>query len=355
VRAGHEQTIPPESLDWVDWEQVYLDVLAYKERKGLTNLLVHPDMPRKIIEDSRYTLVADEAVVRPRSFAERSLLQEAATNILRKYVDAFYRARRERWDTQNMVYRLLDESDPNLGFNRGLVRERPSGAYVVKVRRSERDLIAAVEKLLAEADRLYQQETAELPRIHFDRHLYQPLLVEQEDKVRMVPPGLKASEARFVRDLKDYWTSEKDKSLAGKEMFLLRNLSRGSGVGFFEERNFYPDFILWVMYGGSQRIVFVEPHGMVHAKAYIHDEKAQLHERLPELAKEIGQRSGRRGITLDSYIISATLYDDLRQRYDDGTWNRERFAEKHILFQERSQTYDYMEGLFTGQLTRRCT
>ena len=44
VRAGHEQTIPSESLDWVDWEQVYLDVLAYKERKGLTNLVIRPDL-----------------------------------------------------------------------------------------------------------------------------------------------------------------------------------------------------------------------------------------------------------------------------------------------------------------------
>jgi hypothetical protein len=355
VQAGRAQEIPSESLDWVDWEQVYLDVLAYKERKGLANLVIRPDMPRKIIQSTPYTLVADEAVVRPGSFAGRALLQEAVTNILRKYVDTFYRARRERWDSQNMVYRPLDASDPNLGFNRGLVRERPTGTYVVKVRQSERELIAAVQKLLAEADRLYRQETAELPRIHFDRHLYQPLLVEQGDKVRMIPSGLKESEARFVRDLKDYWTGEKDKSLAGKEVFLLRNLSHGSGIGFFEERKFYPDFILWLMDGGSQRIVFVEPHGMVYAKAYIHDEKARLHERLPELAKEIGQRSGRRGVTLDSYIISATPYEDLRQRYDDGTWDRERFAEKHILFQGRSPAYDYMEGLFTGQLTRRCT
>jgi len=226
------------------------------------------------------------------------------------------------------------------------VRERPSGAYLVKLRRSERELIAAVEKLLDEADRLYRQETAELLRIHFDRHLYQPLLVEQEDKVRMIPPGLKPSEAQFVRDLKDYWGSEKDNALVGKEVFLLRNLSRGSGIGFFEERGFYPDFILWIMDGKKQHIVFVEPHGMLHAKAYGQDEKARLHEGLPALADEIGQRSGRRDITLDSYIISATPYDDLFRRYDDGTWDREKFAQKHILFQERSRTYDYMQRLF---------
>jgi len=348
VRAGHAQKIPSESLAWVDWDRAYLDLLAYKERRGLTNLVIRPDTPRRIIESVPCTLIADEAVVRPETFAGRTLLQEAVTAILRKYVDRFYRRRREAWESQAMIYRPLDESDPNLGFNRGLVREKPTAAYVVKVRRSEKELVAAIQKLVEEADRLYQQESQELRRIHFDRHLYQPLLVEQADKMQMTPPGLKPSEAQFVRDLKDYWNAEKDKSLAGKEVFLLRNLSRGRGVGFFEERNFYPDFILWVMDGGRQSILFVEPHGMLHAKAYIHDEKARLHERLPALAKDIGDRSGRRDIALDAYIISATPYDDLYQRYDDGTWDRERFAEKHILFQERGPEYDYMKLLFAG-------
>ncbi|RLC84192.1 MAG: restriction endonuclease subunit R [Chloroflexi bacterium] len=346
VRAGHAQKLPPESLAWVDWEQAYLDLLAYKERKGWSNLVIRPDAPRRIIENVPCAIIADEAVVRPKTFDGRALLQAAATAILRKYVDAFYRRRREQWDAQNMLYRPLDENDPNLGFNRGLVRERPSAAYVVQVRRSEHQLVEDIQKLLGEAERLYRQETRELPRIHFDRHLYQPLLVEQADKVQMIPPGLKPSEAQFVRDLKEYWNAEQDKALADKEVFLLRNLSRGRGVGFFEGRGFYPDFILWVIDEERQRILFVEPHGMIHAKAYIHDEKAQLHERLPELAEGIGKRSGRGGVALDAYIISATPYDDLYQRYDNGTWDRARFAEKHILFQEREPEYDYMKMLF---------
>jgi len=348
VRAGHAQKIPPESLAWVDWERAYLDLLAYKERKGLTNVVIRPGTPRRIVENVPCTLIADEAVVKPKTFSGRALLQEAVIAILRKYVDTFYRRRREAWEERNMLYRPLDESDPNLGFNRGLVREKPEAAYVVKVQRSEHQLIEDIQKLLQEARRLYQQESEELPRIHFDRHLYQPLLVEQVDKVQMIPPGLKPSEAQFVSDLKDYWNAEQDKALAGKDVFLLRNLSRGLGVGFFEERGFYPDFILWVMDGGRQRILFVEPHGMLHAKAYIHDEKARLHERLPALAKGIGDRSGRRDIALDAYIVSATSYDDLYQRYDDGTWDRARFAEKHIIFPERGPDYDYMKMLFAG-------
>ena len=51
--------------------------------------------------------------------------------------------------------------------------------------------------------------------------------------------------------------------------------------------------------------------------------------------KEIGMRSHRQDVTLDSYIISATPYEDLHQKYDDGSWNIERFADAHILFFEQ--------------------
>ncbi len=348
VGTGRERTIPAESLALVDWEQVYLDLLAYKGRKGWRNLIIRPETPRQLIEQVTYTLIADEAVVKPHDFAGRMLLQEAATSILRKYLDAFYRRQRERWETAVMEYRPLDENDPNLALNRGLLREsRP--AYIVRVRQSERKLIEAIRKFAEEVKQLSSlPDTGELPVINFDRHLYQPLLFEQSEKVQTIPPSLKPSEAQFVRHLKTYWETEKDKTLAEKEVFLLRNLGRGKGIGFFEESGFYPDFILWLLSRGQQHIVFVEPHGMLHAKAYIHDEKARLHEKLPALAAEIGRRTGRNDISLDAFIISATPYDELRRHYDDGTWDRARFAEKHILFPVREPDYDYMRILLTG-------
>ena len=157
-------------------------------------------------------------------------------------------------------------------------------------------------------------------------------MLEKSDLLRAIPPGLVESEARFVKDLKEYWEKEKEQSLKGKEIFLLRNLGRGKGVGFFEESGFYPDFILWVVDNKNQRLVFIEPHGLLHARAYLHDEKARLHERLPDLAKAIEERSHKKGITLDSFIISATPYENLHEKYDDGTWDMEKFAQKHILF-----------------------
>jgi hypothetical protein len=355
AHEGRERFIPAESLELVNWEQAYLELIEYKEQKGFANLVVQPDAPRRIIAASSpgrlYGLVADETVVKPESFAGTALLQEAVVHILQKYTDAFYRTRWESWDSNHMVYRTLDESDSTFSFNQGLVKDIGPGGYMVKIQRSESELISGIERLIDEVERLYTEETGKLHRIHFERHLYQPLLVEHGDKkIGISPSGLNKSELQFVRDIKDYWVRERDKSLAGVEVFLLRNLSRGAGIGFFEERGFYPDFILWIIFRKKQHIVFLEPHGMLHAGAYMHDTKARLHEVLPVLAKSIDSRSKRKDITLDSYVVSATAFEDLYKKYDDGTWNKKIFSDKHILFMERSEEYDYIEKLFSDQL-----
>lgn len=110
--------------------------------------------------------------------------------------------------------------------------------------------------------------------------------------------------------LRDYCTNNSDALPDGTELFLLRNLTRGKGVGFFDSGGFYPDFILWVKGKDGQRIVFIDPHGMRQEKAYIHDDRVRLHERLPELSKEIARRSGNPSVQLDSFIVSGTKYDD---------------------------------------------
>ena len=287
----------------------------------------------------------------PRDLEDLERLQEATTNILRKYSDALYRRKRRQWESNNMVYKTLDDSDPNLRFN--IAENTDASRYIVRVHSSETELIRQIERLMDDCRKLYESEEGVLPRIHFDRHLYQPLLLEvkvekgeEKKKVEISPPGLVESEKRFVSDLREYWAANQDGRLSGTEAFLLRNQSRGAGVGFFENEGFYPDFILWVKRGNDQRIIFIEPHGMLLANAYIHDEKARLHERMPELAQSISRRTGdARNVDLDSFIVSATPYDDLYRRYDSGDWSREKFAEKHILFQEPQDGYDYISKI----------
>ena len=346
--SGDERRVPPESLALVDWGAVYLDVLEYKARRGLDNLIIRPDEPRNILgaETPVYRLIAEENVVAPRSCADRERLQEAVVSIVRKYADALYRHARARWESKHVVYKTLDESDPNFQFN--VSKDGGAGRYIVSIPRLEKNLIGDIERLIADCHARYENDLGDLPRIHFDRHLYQPLLVESEEKIKLSPQGLNEGEKRFVDDLKDYWIEEKDDALADAEIYLLRNQSRGTGVGFFESSGFYPDFILWIKTANEQRIAFIEPHGMLNVVAYQHDAKAQLYERLPELAHNITRPADVSDVRLDSFILSTTPYGELREHYEDGSWSREDFADKHILFFERGDDYDYLAKIFQG-------
>ena len=136
--------IPDKSLKLVDWEKAYFDLLDYKELKGFGNLIVQSDVPKRILKypepNGLYKLIADEKIRCPESFEDTVRLQEAVTNILRKYMDAFYRNKQEHWDTNHMVYRTLDERDPNLSFNFDGVKDdgiEYTGRYLVRVPQSE--------------------------------------------------------------------------------------------------------------------------------------------------------------------------------------------------------------------------
>ena len=131
--SGVHRKISPESLDLVDWNNAYVELLEYKETKGFSNLLIRPGLLRPILEaaDKAYLLEAEESVVKPRSHYDRQRLQEAVTNILRRYADRLYRRRQAQWESENLTYRQLDHYDDNLRFN--VVRDGDAGQYIVRV------------------------------------------------------------------------------------------------------------------------------------------------------------------------------------------------------------------------------
>ena len=346
--SGAQRRIPAESLDMIDWNAVCLALMRYRADKGYDNLIVKAADLRGILagdDPPAYTLIAEESLTNPRAPADAARLRETAIAILRKYADALYRRRRAQWESDNMVYKTLDEGDAN--FRMAMADGAGAGAYKVSVPRDDAELVRQIQNLLADCAKLYETESGELPRIHFDRHLYQPLLREDLGKygLKASPPELNESEREFVDALKKR-LSAKDAG-GDSEFFLLRNLSRGKGVGFFEDNGFYPDFILWIKTkDAAQRIVFVEPHGMIHAPAYENDDKATLHERLQGLAKDIAARSpANADVSLDSFIISATPYEELRKKYG-GDWSIELFKQAHILFPDSEG--DYVADIIGG-------
>ena len=348
VQAGRRRRVPATSLQLVDWNRVHLELLAYREQRGYANLALTPNDIRAVFESTNppcHELIAEDGLAEPKTLADAAALSETVTALAKKYMDRFYCTRQERWATKRMRYSEVRDTDAN--FRDYVVRiPRAASSTDKEHRGSYARLLADITELIEEGQRIYERETDELPNVHFDRHLYQPLLVQRYAKVTSKPPGLNESEQRFVEDLRTYCRQEQTGALANKEIFLLRNQGRGQGVGFFEQRGFYPDFILWVKEDDKQQIVFVEPHGMLHAGAYAHDDKARLHERLRELERQMAHtHSGAADVSLGSYIVSATAFEDLQPKYDDGTWDMERFATRHILFPVRNASYDYLARL----------
>ena len=328
--------------------KVYLSLIEHKGRKGMDNLVLRPAELKRIVEagEKVYRLVAEKSLISPTGAEEWVRLQDTVTGILRQYADKLYRRSRERWESDNMNYKTLDEADANFRFNIG---EGNRSRYIVGVEKSSQELIEKIKALRADCRELYESDGSNLPRIYFDHHLYQPLLVEKDGTpLKISPQGLKVNEHKFVRDLKEYWDKNRGDGTDGAEVFLLRNQSRGTGVGFFEGSGFYPDFILWIKTGETQRIVFVEPHGMLHEDAPDHSEKTGLYKRLGDLARAMRERSKIDNVTLDSFIVSGTPYETLHLKRS-GDWSRSDFAREHILFPERGCEYDYLAEMITGQ------
>ena len=321
-------------LGLVDWCEAYLDLMEYRRKTRMRGLAVPPPADLMlIVRQAKLKVSADPNVVRPKTWSDRRRLQSTVHAVLRKCAERCWHQARRRWEADRMNFREMKKSHPNILLNVGCASargrdSREQAHYVVSVDREKAALVS---------------DCAALDRIHFDRHIYKPLLIQQSDPaITISPPPLNDGETRFVRDLHRFWKSRSDSALyADTELFLLRNQGRGRGVCFsIGGAGFYPDFILWAISGDRQRIVFVEPHGMMHAPAYEGDEKAQLHEWLPQLAVRMTKRSALAGtLTLDSFIVSVTEYGSLRRRYGNGKWTKKDFAERHILFPDREGAY----------------
>ena len=163
--------------------------------------------------------------------------------------------------------------------------------------------------------------------IWFGRHLYEPLLYLDQNIVEISPVPLNKGERQFVEDLKAFHDGDAG-FFADKELYLLRNLSKGRGVGFFEAGNFHPDFILWLLVGDRQFIAFVDPKGIRNLG--FNDPKIQFYQTIKEIERRLGDPS----VTLSSFIVSNTPSHMMRM-----LWAVDKTAmdARNILFQEEDK------------------
>jgi hypothetical protein len=113
--------------------------------------------------------------------------------------------------------------------------------------------------------------------------------------------------------------------------------------------NFRPDFIVWLLVGDRQHVVFVDPKGIRNFGAT--DPKIEFHQTI----KEIEQRLGDSNVKLDSFIVSNTPSHTMQK-----LWNIDKpaMAARHILFQEEdSDTYigALLNAVVGGSVTLKAT
>src|SRR5262249_32304163 len=133
------------------------------------------------------------------------------------------------------------------------------------------------------------------------------------------PPGLNTGEFTFVADLRNFIASQASR-FPDYDFFLLRNMSRGHGFGFyFLSGGFYPDFMFWIKHKttGQQFLSFIDPHGLRNEQLKWDSPKINLYKTIKTLETQVGKSN----FVLQSFILQPPP-DDLEEVGLDG-WHRE--------------------------------
>ena len=331
IEAAPNQThLTARHVAFLDLDRLTFELEQFKAERSWYNLnLTQPGIEGLLADQSWYRLVIPAEELAFDSFERVRMWEEVALSLLKKYTERYYTFRKREWELPHLEYRDLEDDDPNfLG-----VKESPDeGYYRILIDKSQDEIVAKLEDLKASIEKgdLRPWEFRGMKAIWFGQHLYEPLLYLEGSAVEISPVPLNKGERVFVEDLREF----RDANAAyvdDKELYLLRNLSKGRGVGFFEAGNFHPDFILWLVEGKRQRVIFVDPKGIRNLGAT--DPKIQFYDTI----KQVEQRLGDPAVSLHSFIVSNTASATMRM-----LWNMDKpeMHKRHVLFQEEDrETY----------------
>ncbi len=328
-----------EQLALLDYDALFFELERFKRERTWHNLNITKDGIRDLLADpSWYTLYLPSARLAPSDFVGVFLLQQVAAELLRRYCDRYYNYRKRSWIEPRLELRELAADDDIFPPRDKRGEYEP---YQLIVDGDEHQLILSIQKIKKEIEENKEylrklSEPGDLKACKWGVHLYQPLFhVRPGGKITVLPVALNESEYQFVEELKT-WCRAHKKQLAqeGTELFLLRNMSRGRGVGFFEAGNFHPDFILWKLSGQKQYITFIEPHGLHHEGPG--SDKILFHARIKDVEKRLGDPA----VVLNSFILSWTPSYLLK-------WgiSKEEMETMHVLFMKEDRDH-YLDKLF---------
>jgi hypothetical protein len=333
-----KRSLTPMHIALLDIDQLVRDVVKYKQDSRRHNVVISHASVRALLDDAEwYDLYVPDEDFSLSSGLDARRWQEIATALLCKYVDAFQAHQRSVWEQPHLEYANVEQDDPN--FPAG-------GSYKIYVDEAQKKLVADLVEIARKINagdvhswsiEKDAPDAGPLRKVVFDRHLYEPLLTMESGVPVVTPVPLNDGERRFLEDLKEYW-EKKGAAHPGVQLYVMRNLTRGRGVGFFEAGNFYPDFIVWLVADSRQDIVFVDPKGLFNVPA--NDPKVQFHETIKELEGRVAQPVGET-VRLHSFILSRTKVATLEERWG---MDKKDIQNLNVLFLDDAQ---YLEKLMS--------
>ena len=337
--APNETHLTPRCVAFLDPDRLYFELERFKTERGWYNLnLTRQAIEGLLADQSWYRLQIPEEELVGDSFEKVRLWEEIAVALLKKYTERYYTFRKREWEEPHLEYRDLEGDDPNFP---GATESTDQGHYRILIDQSQQEIVAKLKELKAAIEKgdLRPWEFQGLKAIWFGKHLYEPLLYLDTKIVEIRPAPLNKSERMFVEDLKAFHDGHAE-FFNTRELYLLRNLSRGRGVGFFEADNFHPDFILWLLAEDRQHISFVDPKGIRNLG--FTDSKIQFFETI----KRIEARLADPALTLNSFIISNTPSHVMKRQW---AVDKADMTARHILFQDEDRNI-YIQDLLSKSL-----
>jgi len=348
VTGGDEDSAPNTAcfqvkhLAFLDIENLYFEIEQFKAERGWYNINITRSAIRMLLSDqSWYQLCIPENELELGMYGKIFQWQEIASALLKKYVERYYSYSKREWEMPHLEYADLNADDPNL-----LLHETPGdGGYRIRIDESQEEIVEKLNELknIIESGNLKNWEFRGMKAIWFGKHLYQPLLYLEQGIVEISPIPLNKGEKDFVEDLKVFCDNNSE-YLTGREMYLLRNLSKGKGVGFFEAGNFHPDFILWLLIEGKQYVTFIDPKGIRNIG--FGDPKVQFYKTIKEIEKRLGNST----VILNSFIISNTPSHKITKLW---SVNKSEIISRNVVFQEEDKS-SYIKHVFDViQMTKK--
>jgi len=333
-----------EYINFIDFDNIVIEANRYKLLKGYHNLIIKKETIHELIEQGDFNLLCNNKEQFGIEEALSGKMQNIATNLVKDYINKFYADKEKVFISKHITYEMLSHDEHKEMFP-------ASNQIVVKVPNDYEPFLKELEKKIKQ---LYEDDDKSLPSIHFDRHLYSPIISyakgEKYEEIKTVPERLNEGETRFIKHLREFVKEYRE--FENKAVFVLRNLAK-KGTGFFMESSaFYPDFIVWVIDGNHQHICFLDPKGILHVDNNFNNSKViWCKESAPELENKIRQDLKKDNsnitISISAFILSNTPFTEVRDKWGEGMGTKkEEFEKNNVLFIEDNK--DYLVKVFGG-------